>query len=307
MFKILNGTVVFTGFNEVENVYVRRIGADDYGNFPESYAVGPEVNISANFDNLKECNLEYDKTVYHYSDETADSAKEALEMKNASVYDDTHLMMSFGEFSFPDSRGAGTLYIFRKHILIGAYYDEDMNETGEINEDAEGCVTPIEMFCYGIRRHGEDEITLISVIQHARIFRSNALSVFALNVVFAESYIASHGYSYVIFDENGRAAETEADVGTTHNHSSADIKDIIKYCEFKPLMKFQNMESVCLMNGCYPIDFSTFTADKFLNAVATGPDCDQLTATELKNYYAMFDDEGTAKIVYHHEDGNPWF
>lgn len=313
MFKFLNGTVVFTGFNGVENLYVRRLAHNaEFEKFDEKFVVGPEMNIAAMFDTLKECNFTYDKPSYFCTNDTADSAREALDMKDASIYDDTPLMIYTEEFNFPDSRGAGHVYLIMKRAWVVAHYDEDKDENGELFDDAESCFTPIELFCYGIRRHGEEDIKLITAFQHGRMFRTNKLTVFALNLVEPLSFLATHHHEYVAFDEEGRAFISEPNTGPTGENSPEFITAVLEGCKFKPFDHLTGhltfcRDEVCVIYGDYPIRMEDFTADKFLNVVNAGRYKDWLTATELKNYYAMFDDDGIAKIVFHHEDGTPWF
>lgn len=274
-FKFQNGAVTFTGFDDLSNVYVHRL-TTTYGEFPDGFNVAPEMNIGANFDKLKECNFAFDKKIYYGTDETADSAKEAILMKNASVYDDLSPMMASDEFDFPDSRGSGVLYFFSQHVLISAFYDEDV-ENGELIEDATACVTPIEIFCYGVRRHGEEEIKLISAMQYTRMFQSDKLKVFALDLFEPQHFLSAHHYGYVAFDGEGHIFISEAEFGQSGGKSTQFIADILENSKFKPFdhltahLSFGRKQA-CLMYGHFPIDREDFTADKFMNAVNDGPD-----------------------------------
>jgi hypothetical protein len=116
----------------------------------------------------------------------------------------------------------------------------------------------------------------------------------------------------VAFDEEGRAYISEAYSGPTGENSPEYITEVLKECKFKPFDHlFEHLtfsgDKVCLIYGDCPISDADFNADNFLNAVNTGPDAYRLTATELKNFYALLDDNGVAKIVFHHDENGPWF
>lgn len=165
MFKFQNGQVVFTGFDDVSKVYIsRQMDNKTYGIFNNpSMVIGPKISFFDNFSILKNCNFLCDPKTKYFGEDTADCARHALNYENSSIVDETELMVQIQEFDLSDSRGAGTLYKMEKHGLIATFDESEKDENGEYPDDYDPWITPFEMVCYGIRRHGDDDIKLLTI------------------------------------------------------------------------------------------------------------------------------------------------
>lgn len=177
MFKFQNGQVVFTGFDDVSNVYISRLSSNNQFAIFDNPAmtVGPEISFSDNFGRLKSCNFEIDKN-FNCAGMSADSALQALYLDNSDILDDTPLMIQQQEFSFPNHSGSVYLYKFQKHGLVVTHDDFD-EENEDDTEDLEPWITPFEMICYGIRKENSEEIQIMSIPEiYQLVFGNSAVT-----------------------------------------------------------------------------------------------------------------------------------